>query len=57
MKGSATMNSAINESRYGSLSNNNTGTQFLLSHEGVTVVRRPRVEQEYATEQSMMSRN
>ena len=40
-----------------SLSNNNTGTQFLLSHEGVTVVRRPRVEQEYATEQSMMSRN
>jgi hypothetical protein len=39
------------------LSNNNTGTQFLLSHEGVTVVRRPQVEQEYATGQLMMSRN
>jgi hypothetical protein len=27
------------------LSNQNTGTQFLLSHEGVTVIRRPQVEQ------------
>ena len=27
------------------LSNKNTGTQFLLSHEGVTVIRRPQVEQ------------
>jgi hypothetical protein len=39
------------------LSNQNTGTQFLLSHEGVTVVRRPQVEQEYATRQLMMSGN
>ena len=38
-------------------SNQNTGTQFLLSHEGVTVVRRPQVEQDYATQQSMMSGN
>jgi hypothetical protein len=34
------------------LSNQNTGTQFLLSHEGVTVVRRPHIEQEYAAGQS-----
>jgi hypothetical protein len=34
------------------LSNENTGTQFLLSHEGVTVVRRPQIEQEYAAGQS-----
>jgi hypothetical protein len=31
---------------------NDTGTLFLLSHEGVTVVRHPQVEQEYAAEQS-----
>jgi hypothetical protein len=39
------------------LSNKYTGTQFLLSHEGVTVVRRPQIEQEYATGQMMMSGN
>jgi hypothetical protein len=39
------------------LLNQNTGTQFLLSHEGVTVVRRPQVEREYATEQLMMRGN
>jgi hypothetical protein len=39
------------------LSNQNTGTQFLLSHEGVTVVRRPKVERDYTTEQLMMSGN
>jgi hypothetical protein len=39
------------------LSDQNTGTQFLLSHEGVTVVRRPQVEQEYAIDQLMMSGN
>ena len=39
------------------LSNPYTGTQFLLSHEGVTVVRRLQVEQEYATGQMMMSGN
>jgi hypothetical protein len=35
------------------LSNQNTGTEFLLSHEGVSVVRRPQVEQDYTTQQSM----
>jgi hypothetical protein len=38
-------------------SKENTGTQFLLSHEGVTVVRRPQVEQEYAIEQLSMRGN
>jgi hypothetical protein len=37
------------------LSNPDTGTEFLLSREGVTVVRRPQVEREYATGQLMMS--
>ena len=37
--------------------NQNTGTQFLLSHGGITVVRRPQVEQEYATGQLMVSGN
>jgi hypothetical protein len=35
------------------LSNQNTGTQFLLSHEGVTAIRRPEVERDYTTRQSM----
>jgi hypothetical protein len=39
------------------LSNPDTGTQFLLSHEGITVVRRPQVEQEYATVQLTMNGN
>jgi hypothetical protein len=39
------------------LSNQNTETQFLLSQEGVTVVRRPQVEREYVTGQLMMSGN
>jgi hypothetical protein len=39
------------------LSDQNTGTQFLLSQGGITVVRRPQVEKEYATGQLMMSKN
>jgi hypothetical protein len=39
------------------VSNQNTGTQFLLSHEGITVVRRPQVEQDYYTTQQSMNGN
>jgi hypothetical protein len=39
------------------LSNDDTGTMFFLSSEGVTIVRQPAVEQEYDDEQLMMRGN
>lgn len=39
------------------LSRPETGTLFLLSNQGVTIVRRPRVEQEYAIGQMQMEGN
>ena len=39
------------------LFNGETGTLFLLSKSGITVVRRPAVEAEYAAVQLMMSKN
>ena len=37
--------------------NDETGTTFLLGSDGLTVVRRPRVEQEYKTQQLQMEGN
>jgi hypothetical protein len=37
--------------------NDETGTTFLLGRDGLTVVRRPRVEEEYKTNQMAMERN
>jgi hypothetical protein len=39
------------------VTNDETGTTFLLSSDGLTVVRRPRVEEEYKTQQLQMDRN
>jgi hypothetical protein len=37
--------------------NDETGTTFLLGNDGLTVVRRPRVEEEYKVNQLQMERN
>jgi len=37
--------------------NDETGTTFLLGSDGLTVVRRPRVEQEYKAQQLQMEGN
>jgi hypothetical protein len=39
------------------VTNDETGTTFLLGSDGLTVVRRPRVEEEYKTQQLQMDRN
>jgi hypothetical protein len=37
--------------------NDETGTTFLLGSDGLTVIRRPRVEEEYKVNQLQMERN
>ena len=39
------------------VTNDETGTTFLLGSDGLTVVRRPRVEQEYKVNQMQMEGN
>lgn len=39
------------------VTNDETGTKFLLGSDGLTVIRRPRVEEEYKIQQLQMEHN